>query len=454
MSGESLEAAIARVGSAVELLRNSSARPYTFPVAAEFTNWRSEVRAWRESCALLDQSHHMADLFVKGPDALKLFADLGVNNFSRFRPDVAKQFVATNFDGFLIGDGILFYLDVDDLDFVGAHPAVVDWVQYNAEVGDYDVSIERDENSYDRAGPPKLYRYEIQGPRAAALLERVTGHPVPEVKFFHMTWFTIAGHAVRALRHGMAGQPGFEFFGPWEEGDAVLDALVSAGEEFGLLRIGAKAYAAANLESGWIPSPMPAIFTGERMRAFREWRSAARAGSLGGSLYSQDITDYYVTPYDLGYGRFVAFDHDFPGREALERIADAPPRTKVTLRWNDEDVADAIGTQFGGNGAVAAKYIDFPKARYSLFQSDQVLHDGRLVGISMDCGYLYNDKAMVSLATIDTALSEPGTEVVVVWGEDPNSTKPQVEPHTQIHIRATVAPAPYVQYARGEYRSN
>ena len=451
MTGESLEQAIERVGSPVELLRNATARPYTFPVTPEFSNWRSEQRAWRDACALLDQSHHMADLFVRGPDALRLFGDLGVNNVSRFRPDTGKQFLAVNHDGYVIGDGILFYLGPDDFDFVGAHPAIVDWVHYNAEVGGYDVEIERDENSLDRDGPPKLYRYELQGPAAPAVIECVTGDPVPEVRFFHMTRFTIAGHDVRALRHGMAGRPGFELFGPWQEGEGVRQALLEAGEEFGLVPAGAKAYSTANLESGWIPSPLPAIFTGESLREFREWRRAARAGSLGGSFASDDITDYYVTPYDLGYGRLVAFDHDFVGREELERLAHAESRTKVTLVWNPEDVEDAIGTQFGRERS--AKYIDLPKARYALFQYDDVRHDGRHVGISMDCGYVYNEKAMVSLAVVDSGVAEPGAEVVVVWGEKPNSTKPQVEPHEQIEIRTTIAPAPLDDFARLSYRT-
>jgi len=450
MSNESLEHAIERVGSPVELLRNATARPYTFPVTPEFSNWRSEQRAWRETCALLDQSHHMADLFVRGADALRLFESLGINNFSRFRPETAKQFVAVNHDGYVIGDGILFYLDADDFDFVGAHPAIVDWVHYNAETGGYDVEIERDENSLDREGPPKLYRYELQGPAALTVVERATGGAVPEVAFFHMTRFTIAGHEVRALRHGMAGRPGFELFGPWQEGDDVRRALLEAGEELGLMPAGAKAYSTANLESGWIPSPLPAIFTDE-LRDFRAWRRAARAGSLGGSFASADIADYYVSPYDLGYGRLVAFDHDFVGRAALERVANAESRTKVTLVWNPEDVEDAIGTQFGRERS--AKYIDLPKARYSLFQYDEVRQDGRQVGISMDCGYLYNEKAMVSLAVVDADVAEPGTEVVVVWGEQPNSTKPQVEPHEQVEIRATVAPVPIGDFARTSYRA-
>ena len=59
---------------------------------------------------------------------------------------------------------------------------------------------------------------------------------------------------------------------------------------------------------------------------------------------------------------------------------------------------------------------------------------------------------------IEVALSfadkNPGTEVVVVWGEDPNSRKPAVEAHRQVEVRATVAPAPYSSYARENYRKN
>lgn len=449
MGFESLESAIQRVGSPVELLRNSTVRPHTFPVAPEFTNWRSEQTAWRTSCALLDQSHHMTDLFVKGPDAVRLLSDFGVNTFQNSTPGKAKQYVAVNQDGYFIGDAILFHLEDGLLDVVG-HPTVINWLQYNAEKGGYDVTCERDENSYDRpSGPPKLYRYELQGPTAVPLIEELIGKPLPSVKFFNMTEFTIAGHRVRALRHGMAGQPGFELFGPWEEGEAVLAEILRCGEEFGIVRVGAKAYSTANLESGWIPTAVPAIF-GPEMKDYREWLSADSLGSLGGSMDSDDITDYYVTPYDLGYGRTIKFDHDFLGREALERMADQPHRTKVTLVWNPEDVAAAVRSLY--EPGVPAKYIELPKSRYAFFHVDKVLRDGEQVGLSLDAGYITNEQAFVSLATLDAAAAEPGTEVTVLWGEEPNSTKPAVERHRQVEIRATVAPAPYVRQIRESYR--
>ncbi|WP_458083840.1 aminomethyl transferase family protein [Streptomyces malaysiensis] len=452
MTSESLATAIARVGNPVDLLRNTAARAHTFPVAPEFTNWRSEQRAWAESCALLDQSHHMVDLFLQGPDALRLLSDLGVNTFNNFGVNKAKQFVAVNPDGQLIGDAILFHLEEELFDLVG-HPMVLDWVLFHLDRGDYKVTAERDENSAVRTdGPPKFYRYELQGPTAAAVLEQATQQPLPETKFFTMADFTIAGNTVRGLRHGMAGQPGFELFGPWEEGEAVLAALLAAGKDHGLVRAGAKAYSTANLESGWVPAPIPAIFGDDPLlKEYREWLPASAIGAIGGSVDSDDIADYYLTPYDIGYDRTVKFDHDFIGRAALEELAKNPPRTKVTLVWNNDDVTAALGSLLGeGPGA---KYFDLPKIRYALHQEDKVLVDGERIGISLDCGYIANERAMVSLATIAKEHAEPGTEVTVVWGEHPRSAKPQVEDHKQWEIRATVAPVPFVQFARTNYRS-
>jgi vanillate/3-O-methylgallate O-demethylase len=448
-AAQNLADAIAEAGSPVEYLRNAQSRPTVFPVAPEFSNWRSEQQSWRTSCALLDQSHHMTDLFISGPDAMRLLQDVAVNSFAKFQIDNAKQFIAVNHEGYVIGDAILFYLAEGSFDLVG-HPMVIDWVRFHAETGSYDVELELDGNSIVRQGPPKLYRYELQGPNALAIVERLIGGEVPATKFFHMTTFTIAGTTVRALRHGMAGQPGFELFGPWADGEAIRAAILSAGEGLGITPVGSMAYSSANLESGWVPSPVPAIFTGEGMDAYRAWLPAARAGSIAGSVDSPDIEDYYVTPWDLGYDRSVNFDHEFIGKAALEKMSAA--RTKVTLVWDEQDVAAAIGSLF--QEGLPAKYIALPKARYGFYQVDKVLVGGRQVGISHDCGYIVNEQTFASLASIELAQATPGTQVTVVWGENPNTRKPAVEPHRQVEIRATVAPAPFSAEARENYRSS
>jgi glycine cleavage system aminomethyltransferase T len=368
---------------------------------------------------------------------------------------VAKQLISVNKDGYLIGDGILFYLSEGEegLVLVGHH-MLIDWVRFNVEkaaAAGKDVHLRLDPNSHMRSGPPTFYRYELQGPDADRVMEKLFGGPVPDVKFFHIADVQIGGRPVKALRHGMAGQPGFEFFGPWEDNQIVLDAILDGGAEFGIRRVGAKAYSSSPLESGWVPTPFPAVFDDD-FAEYREWLPAARIGSLAGSLFSDDVHDYYLTPYDLGLGRSVRFDHDFHGREALEKLAESPRRRKVTLIWNSEDVAAVVRSQV--EPGIPAKYLEFPKARYGLYQMDEVRHAGELVGISTDAGYVAYDQLYMSLATVDAGIPD-GTEVTVVWGEDPISAKSSVDAqHRQVDIRATVAPAPYHDYARTVYRAN
>ncbi len=455
MTSESLADAIERAGSPVELLRNANWPAFTFPVAPEFTNWRDEQRAWNTTVALMDQSHHMTQLFLSGADLIPMLEGISPNTFGTFRPGVAKQLISVNADGYLIGDGILFYNHEgeDGLVLIGHH-VLIDWVRYNAELAERagkDVHHRLEANSHMRQGPPTFYRYELQGPHANEVMAKLFGGPPPDIKFFHIGEVTIAGRTVKALRHGMAGQPGFEFFGPWEDNQVVLDAIMDAGEEYGIRRVGAKAYSSTPLESGWVPTPFPAIFD-EDFAEYREWLPADRAGSIGGSLYSEDVHDYYLTPYDLGLGRSVRFDHDFHGRAALEKLAEAPPRRKVTLLWNPEDVADVVRSQV--EPGTPAKYLDFPKARYGFYQMDEVVRDGKRVGISTDAGYVAYDQLYMSLATLDVDIAD-GEEVEVVWGEDPISRKNQSDAsHRQVRIRATVAPAPYHDWARTVYRAN
>ena len=457
MSNQSLEDSIQAAGSPVELLRNSQTGPYVYPVVPpEFTNWRDEQRAWQQTCVLYNQSYHMTDMYLEGPDALKLLERLGVNSFKNFTVDKAKQFVPCNYDGYVIGDVILFHLDDNLFNLVG-RTSVHNWVRYHCETGGYDAKVDIDQRAADQQGPivRKSYRYQVQGPNALKVIEKVTGKLAPDVKFFNMTMFTIAGHRVRGLRHGMAGQPGFELFGPWGEGDEVKAAVVEAGKEFGLRQVGARAYSSNTLESGWIPSPLPAIYSGDKMKPYREWLPAKGyegIASLGGSFDSDDIKDYYLTPYELGYGRIVKFDHDFIGREALEKIAGQPHRTEVTLALNGDDVTRALGTMFQSDNR--AKYFDFPSAVYSTLPYDKVLKDGKIVGISTWCGYSANEGKMLTLAMLDPEVCEPGTEVTFVWGEaGGGSSKPTVERHVQTEIRATVAPVPYADIARSEYRT-
>ena len=96
-----------------------------------------------------------------------------------------------------------------------------------------------------------------------------------------------------------------------------------------MLPCGSRAYPSNTLESGWIPSPLPAIYTGEKLKPYRQWLgpdSYEATGSIGGSFVSENIEDYYLNPWEMGYGPFMRFDHDVPGPRS-PRASSSPKRS-------------------------------------------------------------------------------------------------------------------------------
>jgi glycine cleavage system aminomethyltransferase T len=456
---QSLESILAGAGDLVHFLRNQQVGPNVYPgVPAEFSNWRDEQRGWAETCVLFNQSYHMAELMVEGPGAFDFLNGLGINSFKGFVPGKAKQFVPVTYYGHVIGDVILFYLAEEKFNLVGRAPTL-NWLMFHGQ-GKEGVTLTYDERTAARPDPEnrRHYRYQVQGPNAAAVIADATGQPAPDLKFFNMCLMEIGGKQVHALRHGMAGQPGYELMGPWAERDAVHGALVEAGAKHGMKLVGGRTYSSNTIESGWIPSPLPGIYTGDLLKPYRDWLTAnhyeAKA-SVGGSYVPDSVEGYYLTPWDLGYGPFVKFDHDFVGREALEKMATQPQRRKVTLALDDDSVTEVIYGQFGAvrSGAeLRPKYMEFPSAVYSMHPFDRVEKDGKLIGLSTWISYTANEGKMLTLAMLDEEFAAPGTEVDFIWGEPGGGTsKPTVEKHKQVTIRAVVAPVPYSEVARTSY---
>jgi len=144
----------------------------------------------------------------------------------------------------------------------------------------------------------------------------------------------IAGRKVRALRHGMAGQPGFELMGPWADGAVIHAALVEAGKAHGLTLVGGRVlllqYPGVGLDT-LAPARRLHRRENEALSRMADGESLRGQGFDRGSFVSDKVEDYYLTPWELGYGFFVKFDHDFIGRAALEKMAAGPHRKKVTL---------------------------------------------------------------------------------------------------------------------------
>ena len=458
---QSLQDVLDASGNVVERLRNAQIGAYIYPVVApEFSNWRSEQRAWRDTAVLFDQSHHMDNLILRGPDAINLISDTAINSVANFAVDKAKQYVPVTPAGHVIGDGIIFRQEEDEIDYVGRAPST-NWLLFNAEKNGYkDLEIVEDRRSPSRPmGKPvqrEYYRFQIQGPRAWEIIEKLHGGSLEQLKFFNMSHMNIDGTQVRTLRHGMSGAPGLEIWGPYADYDRIRQAILEAGQEFGMLPVGSRAYPSNTLESGWIPSPLPAIYTGDGLLAeYRQWLGAdsyEANNAVAGSFVSENIEDYYHTPWELGYGSFVKFDHDFIGREALEKMDPEAQRRKVTLAWDAEDMQRIQGSLYETEGT-PYKYFDLPLANYGSSNFDQVVDDdGNVVGVSMFTGYSANEKRALSLATINPDVPE-GARLKVVWGEEDGGTqKTTVEPHQQTEVNVTVSPVPYSTVARESYQ--
>jgi len=446
----------------VDFLRNQQVGPNAYPgVPAEYSNWRNEQAAWAKSAVLFNQSYHMVELYVRGPEAKALLEYTAINSFKGFVVNKAKQYVPVTPEGYVIGDVILFYLAEEEFSLVGRAPAI-EWVEFHAQYpkadgSKWDVTVERCERTAMRTdGVRKNYRFQLQGPNAMKILSIAMGTDAPDLKFFNMAHVDIAGKDVIALRHGMAGQPGYELFGPWADYAAVHAALVEAGKNDGLELVGGRAYSSNTLESGWLPSPLPAFFTGDSqmMKDFRAWAGAdSYAGkcSIGGSFVPDSVDGYYLTPWDIGYGHIVKFDHDFVGREALEKMAGETHKQKVTLALDNEDMLRVLSSLYATGDR--AKYFEFPSAVYAMHPFDEVKNkDGKVIGVSTWVGYSSNEGKMLTLAMIDPSEVEMGKEVTLVWGEPNGGTsKPTVERHVQTEIKAVISPVPYSNVARTAY---
>ena len=439
MSVNSLADKIEQFPSVLEMLRNANIGFYVFPMVSEHSNWREEQMAWANGAVLFDQSYHMTDVYVEGPDTLRLLEDISINKWDGFGPLQAKQIVTVSAEGYLVADAICIGLEHNKVALIGK-PTTGNYANYIADKGDYDVSVTRSSRALDR-GEREHFRFQIQGPNAYEIMAKVIGQPLPKMRFFGMSQFAIDGVQVTALRHGMADAPGIEFFGRFSEKEKVRNAVVAAGEGLGLKEGGARTYSTAMVQSGWVGAIMHAIW-GDDLQGFREWLPATSFEanfSLGGSFMSDNVNDYQMDPWDLGYHRLIDWERDFPGRDALLAKKDQPHRKKVSLHWHPDDVLKVWGSLFHDGDRY--KHIELPAAQYATLPYDQIMLDGEKFGLSIYAAYNASLGKMMSIGLIPEDEVAYGKEVTIIWGEENGgSRKPTVEPHVQTTIRATMAP--------------
>jgi glycine cleavage system aminomethyltransferase T len=228
----------------------------------------------------------------------------------------------------------------------------------------------------------------------------------------------------------------------------VYQAIYDAGLAHGIKKIGTQAYMCNHTESGfgqaYFHMPLPWGDEDPNLQQFMlaiGFDAAANThytGSAGSTLTPRR----YRTPYELGWGHMVNFNHEFPGKAVLEKEAAADKNTMVTLVWNPEDIAKVFLAQF--EDAEPVTPMPFPNDynwlpgvpnKGQTLRADIVLVNGKDVGTSSGRTYTEWSHEMLSLATIDHPYTKEGTDVVVLWGD---------EGTRQVEIRAKVARFPYL----------
>jgi glycine cleavage system aminomethyltransferase T len=405
----------------------------------EYTGWRDETMSWKTSCYLHGGLNPTTTYRIKGPEAINFLASVCVNNFENFPIGSGKHGIMCSEQGLIMMHGIIIRLGEDDFLTYWLAP----YITYMLEKSTYKAVGE------DYTG--KVFLFQIAGPRSLEVLETATGECLHDIKFFHHRMSSIDGMEIRILRVGMAGSLAYEAHGRIEDTYPVYNAILKAGQEFGIRRLGLRAYSMNHTEDGFPQATIHFPYPWGDDPGFMEYlmKSWSRMIGAGGGMIFRgsmgpDPRLRYRNPVELGWAGMIKFNHDFVGRKALEKAVANPRRKMVTLVWNPEDIIDVYASQFRPGEPYAN--MDAPNdmdhsTTTFYYHADQVKKDGKVVGISSGRAYSYHYRQMISLCSVDTEYSAMGTEVTVVWG-DPGTR--------QKEIRATVSRFPYLNENRNE----
>ncbi|GAA2721338.1 glycine cleavage system aminomethyltransferase GcvT [Actinocorallia aurantiaca] len=248
----------------------------------------AEHQAVRTSAGIFDISH-MGEIFVTGEQAAEALDHALVGKASALEAGRARYTMIVDPEGRVLDDLIVYRLSLHGfLVVANASNAPVVAEELRRRAADFEASVDDQSENYALIA--------VQGPKAQAILERLTDADLAGLKYYAMISGTVGGVVAFIARTGYTGEDGFELF--VEAGDAVplWQKIVEAGGDE-VVPCGLSARDTLRLEAG-----MP--------------------------LYGHELTAE-LTPYDAGLGRVVRLEKDFVGRDALAAVAEAEPSRRL-----------------------------------------------------------------------------------------------------------------------------
>ncbi len=209
----------------------------------EYTGITDEHMAVRTQAGLFDVSH-MGQIELAGPDALAAVQWISSNDASRLAVGQIQYSALTTPEGTFVDD-ILVYRVGDEhyMLVVNAGNIMKDYEWIRARVAERggDVSVVNASSRYALIA--------IQGPKAEAILQRLTGIELPAIKYYWFANGEVSGVRVIVSRTGYTGEDGFEIFVPPAQAEQVWNALLEAGAADGLKPCGLGARDTLRLEA-------------------------------------------------------------------------------------------------------------------------------------------------------------------------------------------------------------
>jgi aminomethyltransferase len=279
-----------------------------------------EHKAVRRAAGLFDVSH-MGEVDVQGPDAGKFLNRLVTNDVAKLFPSRVLYSPMCYAQGGVVDDLLVYMRGADDY-FLCINAGNIEkdlaWIRQQAT--GFDVRIT------DRSADYALLA--IQGPRAAEIVQSLTGAKLGLVKYYHFSEATVAGVHCMASRTGYTGEDGFELYHAAGDAIALATALLEAGKPYGLELAGLGARDSLRLEAGY-------------------------------PLYGHEITAD-VSPLAAGLGWTVKLEKgaDFIGREALlAEKRDGAKHKVVFFKTGDRRIVRAETPVLDANGASVGRVV-------------------------------------------------------------------------------------------------
>jgi aminomethyltransferase len=208
----------------------------------EYSGISQEHNAVRTAAGLFDVSH-MGEIEIAGKDALAAVQHITSNDASKLQVNQAQYSALTTPDGTFVDDLLVYRMGPSHFLLV-VNAGNIDkdhaWIAEHApQAGDVAVV-----NSSDRYA-----LIAVQGPKARAIVQRLTGVDLASIKYYWFAHGEIAGVRGTISRTGYTGEDGVEVFVPPQMAARVWDALLEAGKEDGLIPCGLGARDTLRLEA-------------------------------------------------------------------------------------------------------------------------------------------------------------------------------------------------------------